>query len=274
MEKTRVLFVSQEIYPFVKENELSKISRLLPENAEKNGKDVRVFMPRYGCINERRYNLHEVIRLSGINIIIENNDHILIIKVARMPNTSIQVYFIENPDFFQRKFTLRDDNNLFFKDNGERAIFFTRSVAESIKKLGWSPNVIVLHGWMSAILAPMVKYVYSKHPLFSDAKIVLAIHNDEFNESLSDNFLDKLLFDDLSADLFPNISEKSNYINLMKDALMYSDAAMILNENVNPLLVEFSKSLDIPVISMFNENEILNNFNDFIDNLVTEELLS
>lgn len=274
MEKTRVLFVSQEIYPFVKENELSKISRLLPENAEKNGKDVRVFMPRYGCINERRYNLHEVIRLSGINIIIENNDHILIIKVARMPNTSIQVYFIENPDFFQRKFTLRDDNNLFFKDNGERAIFFTRSVAESIKKLGWSPNVIVLHGWMSAILAPMVKYVYSKHPLFSDTKIVLAIHNDEFNESLSDNFLDKLLFDDLSADLFPNISEKSNYINLMKDALMHSDAAMILNENVNPLLVEFSKSLDIPVINMFNENEILNNFNDFIDDLVTEELLS
>lgn len=274
MEKTRVLFVSQEIYPFVKENELSKISRLLPENAEKNGKDVRVFMPRYGCINERRYNLHEVIRLSGINIIIENNDHILIIKVARMPNTSIQVYFIENPDFFQRKFTLRDDNNLFFKDNGERAIFFTRSVAESIKKLGWSPNVIVLHGWMSAILAPMVKYVYSKHPLFSDAKIVLAIHNDEFSESLSDNFLDKFLFDDLSADLFPNISEKSNYINLIKDALMHSDAAMFLNENVNPALVEFSKSLDIPVINMFNENEILNNFNDFIDNLVTEELLS
>lgn len=274
MEKTRVLFVSQEIYPFVKENELSKISRLLPEKAEKSGKDVRVFMPRYGCINERRYNLHEVIRLSGINIIIENNDHILIIKVARMPNTSIQVYFIENPDFFQRKFTLRDDNNLFFDDNGERAIFFTRSVAESIKKLGWSPNVIVLHGWMSAILAPMIKYVYSKHPLFSDTKIVLAIHNDEFNESLSDNFLDKLLFDDLSADLFPNISEKSNYINLMKDALMHSDAAMILNENVNPVLVEFSKSLDIPVINMFNENEILNNFNDFIDDLVTEELLS
>ena len=274
MEKARVLFVSQEIYPFVKENELSKISRLLPENAEKNGKEVRVFMPRYGCINERRYNLHEVIRLSGINIIIENNDHILIIKVARMPNTSIQVYFIENPDFFQRKFTLRDDNNSFFDDNSERAIFFTRSVAESIKKLGWSPHVIVLHGWMSALLAPMVKYVYSKHPLFSDAKIVLAIHNDEFSEALSDNFLDKLLFDDLSAEFFPNISKKSNYINLMKDALMHSDAAMFLNENVNSELVEFSKSLDIPVINMFNENEILNNFNDFIDDLVAEELLS
>jgi starch synthase len=274
MEKARILFVSQEIYPFVKENELSKISRLLPENAEKNGKEVRVFMPRYGCINERRYNLHEVIRLSGINIIIENNDNLLIIKVARMPNTSIQVYFIENSDFFQRKYTLRDDNNIFFDDNSDRAIFFTRSVAESIKKLGWSPHVIVLHGWMSALLAPMIKYVYSKHPLFSESKIVLAIHNDEFKEDLPDNFLNKLLFDDLVADFFPNISKKSNYINLMKDSLLNSDAAIILNPNVNPELVEFTKSLNIPVASMFDENEILNNFNDFIDDLVTEELLS
>ena len=151
MEKTRVLFVSQEIYPFVKENELSKISRILPEKVSNDGKDVRVFMPRYGCINERRYNLHEVIRLSGINVIIDNNDHLLIIKVARMPNTNIQVYFIDNQEFFQRKFIFRDDKKNFFQDNSTRAIFFARSVAESIKKLGWSPNVIVLHGWMSAL---------------------------------------------------------------------------------------------------------------------------
>ncbi|HHW59228.1 MAG TPA: glycogen/starch synthase [Bacteroidales bacterium] len=274
MEKTRVLFVSQEIYPFVKENELSKISRILPEKVSNDGKDVRVFMPRYGCINERRYNLHEVIRLSGINVIIDNNDHLLIIKVARMPNTNIQVYFIDNQEFFQRKFIFRDDKKNFFQDNSTRAIFFARSVAESIKKLGWSPNVIVLHGWMSALLAPMVKYVFSKHPLFSESKVVLALHNDQFEEKLSDDTVDKLIFDDLTSDLFPNLLKDTNYINLMKDSLMHSDAAIIMNENINSDILQITKTLSIPVVDMSNEEDLLNNFNDFIDDLVAEELFS
>ncbi|MBK6934478.1 MAG: glycogen/starch synthase [Bacteroidales bacterium] len=177
-------------------------------------------------------------------------------------------------NFFKENLYLEMIKKNFFQDNSTRAIFFARSVAESIKKLGWSPNVIVLHGWMSALLAPMVKYVFSKHPLFSESKVVLALHNDQFEEKLSDDTVDKLIFDDLTSDLFPNLLKDTNYINLMKDSLMHSDAAIIMNENINSDILQFTKTLSIPVVDMSNEEDLLNNFNDFIDDLVAEELFS
>ena len=171
MEKRKVLFVSQEIVPYLRDSEMGIIGRKLPEGIQNLGKEIRTFMPRFGCINERRNSLHEVIRLSGMNIIIDDTDHPLIIKVASITSARMQVYFIDNDDYFNRKYILHDKDGNFFNDNDERAIFFIRGVAETVKKLGWAPDIIHLHGWMSAIMAPYIKKVFSKHPIFSDSKI-------------------------------------------------------------------------------------------------------
>jgi starch synthase len=172
MEKTRVLFVSQEIFPFVPESEAGLTSGKLAKNIQEKGKEIRVFMPRYGKINERRHQLHEVIRLSGMNMVVNGADYPLIIKVASVPQARMQVYFIDNDEFFKRKHYMRDENEVYFKDTDERAIFFAKGVLETVKKLGWVPDVIHCHGWMSAILPAYARTVYKEDPHFADAKIV------------------------------------------------------------------------------------------------------
>src|SRR5512145_624712 len=160
MESRKVLFISQEIMPYLGETKLSKISRDLPQGIQERGKEIRTFMPRYGSINERRNQLHEVIRLSGMNLIINDTDHPLIIKVASIQSARMQVYFIDNEDYFSRKATLKDSNDEPFSDNDERSIFFTRGVLETVKKLRWSPDVIHCHGWFTAPIAILIKKAY------------------------------------------------------------------------------------------------------------------
>lgn len=157
MKNTKVLFISQEITPYLPESEMALIGRNLPQGIQERGKEIRTFMPRYGCINERRNQLHEVIRLSGMNLVIDDTDHPLIIKVASIQSARMQVYFIDNEDYFHRKFTLSDENNAFFEDNDERSIFFARGVLETVKKLRWAPDLIHCHGWISAFVPILVK---------------------------------------------------------------------------------------------------------------------
>src|ERR1041385_6147322 len=156
-KKARVLFVSQEVTPYLEENPMSHIGRYLPQGIQERGKEIRTFMPKYGLVNERRNQLHEVIRLSGMNLIINDSDHPLIIKVASIQSARMQVYFIDNEDYFQRKETLTDSKGKMFEDNDERSIFFCRGVIETVKKLGWAPDIIHCHGWLTSLVPMYIK---------------------------------------------------------------------------------------------------------------------
>ena len=163
---SKILYVCQEITPYLPETENSRLCRALTQAMQERGNEIRTFMPRYGCINERRHQLHEVIRLSGMNLIIDDNDHQLIIKVASIPSARVQIYFIDNDDYFARKAILRDADENYFEDNDERAIFFARGVLETVKKLRWTPTVVHCHGWFSSIVPIYLKKVFADDPIF------------------------------------------------------------------------------------------------------------
>ena len=175
MEKQKILFVSQEIYPYLPETEMSVIGRYLPQGIQEKKREIRAFMPRYGSINERRNQLHEVIRLSGMNIIIDDSDHSLLIKVASIQSGRMQVYFIDNEDFFHRKGILTDKDGKYYPDNDERAIFFARGVLETVKKLRWSPELVHCHGWITSLVPLYLKHAFKEDPLFAKSKVVYSV---------------------------------------------------------------------------------------------------
>ena len=192
MASRKILYVCQEIMPYLPETELSALCRHLAQAMQERGNEIRTFMPRYGCINERRNQLHEVIRLSGMNLIIDNNDHQLIIKVASIPSARIQIYFIDNDDYFTRKATLYDAEGEEFADNDERAIFFARGVLETVRKLNWAPTIVHCMGWMSAVAPIYLKKVFNDDPLFRDVKVVVSLCDDKFTKPLDSNFMERI----------------------------------------------------------------------------------
>ena len=198
MKKPRVLFVSHEIFPYVDGGEMGKIARFLPQGIQEKGKEIRTFMPRFGCVNERRNQLHEVIRLSGMNLIIDDSDHPLIIKVASIQTARMQVYFIDNEEYFQRKATFRDAKEKFFKDNDDRTIFFCRGVLETVKKLGWNCDIIHCHGWMTSLIPFYVKTSYKDDPMFKNSKVIYSVYDDGFEEKFNDNYTKKLMMEGIS----------------------------------------------------------------------------
>jgi len=212
--------------PYLPETHRSKIGRYLPQGIQEKGKEIRTFMPRFGNINERRNQLHEVIRLSGMNLIIDDHDHPLIIKVASIQQARMQVYFIDNDEYFERKYTTIDKNGKFFEDNDERAVFFSRGVLETVKKLGWSPDIVHCHGWMSALVPIYIKKAFRDNPIFSDTKIVVSLYNDEVADKLNDNLPQKIKMDGIhDEDL--EVYRNGNYLDLIKGALEYSDAIIL-----------------------------------------------
>lgn len=270
MSKKRILCVSQEIMPYLPESHMSKIGRFLPQKIQESGKEIRVFMPRFGLVNERRNQLHEVIRLSGMNLIIEDIDHPLIIKVASIQQARMQVYFIENEDFFHRKFIFRDAKGKFFKDNDERTIFFSKGVLDTVKKLGWAPDIIHTHGWFSALLPMYVRTAYKDSPLFTDSKIVLSLYNDGFKESFVDEFMQKIKMNGIPADTL-KYYDKVNYVSLMKGAINYADAFIISEENVNPELLEYVQASGKPILEYQGEEDYFDAYNKFYDQIIGEE---
>src|ERR1043165_4551266 len=191
MTKKRVLVVTQEVKPYLILSEVSKLVHQIPLYMNTHGMEVRILMPRFGVINERRHRLHEVVRLSGINIIIDDDDNPLIIKVASLPNARLQVYFMDNEDYFKRKQVFRDDQDKFFDDNGDRMIFFCKSALETVKKFGWPPHVIHCHGWMTSLVPAYLKTTYKKEPVFAQSKVVYTLQEDQFKEKLPANFVQK-----------------------------------------------------------------------------------
>lgn len=191
--KKRVLIVANELSPYLEFTDFAHILNQLAIKTFDSGLEIRVIMPRFGVINERRHRLHEVVRLSGINIIIDKDDYPLIIKVASLPNARLQVYFMDNDDYFKRKQVFRDDKDVFFEDNAERMIFFCKSALETVKKFGWPPHVIHCHGWMTSLLPLYLKTAYKKEPVFSYSKVIYTAQNDQFPEQLGDQFIQKAM---------------------------------------------------------------------------------
>ena len=267
MKDKRVLVVSSEVVPYLPENELSTTSFEVAKMIHGQGGQTRIFMPRYGLINERRHQLHEVIRLSGMNLVINDMDMPLIIKVASIPKERMQVYFIDNDEYFKRKALFTDEDNELFKDNDERAIFFAKGVVETVKKLNWAPDIIHVHGWMASLLPLYIKEYYKNDPLFTDSKIVTSLYNNGFEGSLNDNFNEKIKFDGIDASKIKTITNP-NYTNILINAVKNSDAVIKASEILPDDLLEFIKTNDKPVLDYVPMEEFDNAYTDFFLNNV------
>lgn len=264
MEKKKVLFVSQEITPYLPETEISKISRELPQGIQERGREIRTFMPRYGCVNERRNQLHEVIRLTGMNLIIDDTDHPLIIKVASIQSARMQVYFIDNEDYFQRKAVLKDAEGNYFNDNDERAMFFARGVLETVQKLRWSPDIIHCHGWFTSFVPLYIKRTFKDNPLFSNSKVVTSIYDDDFSTPLDSQLKKKLVYDSIAESDVEVVSDPT-YENLSKLAINFSDGVIFGSEKVNGTVAEYAKASGKPVLDYQSPETYMDAFNEFYD---------
>ena len=246
--KQKILFVNSEIFPYLPESDIAHVGRYLPQGIQERKREIRSFMPRYGCINERKNQLHEVIRLSGMNIIIAEVDRPLIIKVASISSARIQVYFIDNEDYFRRKQISCDASGKAFEDNDERAIFFARGVLETVKKLRWAPDIIHCQGWISHLLPAYLKKAYKDDPIFSNCKVVLSLYDDTPADPFNPLFVEKACFGGLAReDLAP--LEDPTGINLAKMAVRYADGVILGAERVDPEIVDHCKSLALPILS-------------------------
>jgi len=271
MKKTRVLYVSQEITPFLPKNELSEVSRNLPQGIHEKGKEIRVFMPKYGSINERRHQLHEVIRLSGMNLVVNDTDHPLIIKVASIPTARMQVYFIDNEDYFQRKAVLTDKKEKFFKDNDERSIFFCRGVLETVKKLGWAPDVIHCHGWFTSFLPLYLKKFYNEDPHFADSKVVFSAYSRDFDGSLDKSVAEKLKFDGFSDEDLADLKKGDvDFETLTKFAFKYSDGIIEASDDLSEGIKSEIEASDKPTLEYCEPENCVKNYSDFYDGILEE----
>ena len=262
MKDKRILYVSSEVMPYLPETEISSMAFEASRMVNSNKGQIRIFMPRYGNINERRHQLHEVIRLSGMNLVINDMDVPLIIKVASIPKERMQVYFIDNEDYFKRKATFEDEAGKLFDDNDERAIFFAKGVVETVKKLNWSPDIIHVHGWLASFLPLYLKKYYDKEPLFENSKIVTSIYNQGYNGKLSAKVTEKIMFDDIDEKHIEELKEP-NYINLMKVAIKNSDAIIFGSEELPEELEEYLKGHDMPMLKYHKKEDISPAYLDF-----------
>jgi starch synthase len=267
----KILFVSSEMEPYLPETRIAKVCRELPQGIQERRKEIRAFMPRYGCINERKNQLHEVIRLSGMNIIIGDVDRPLVIKVASISAARIQVYFIDNEDYFRRKQICRDEHGKFFPDNGERAIFFARGVLETVKKLRWAPDIIHCSGWISHVLPLYLKKAYKDDPIFSNSKVVLSLFDDVTTEPLSPGFANTIQYGAIKPKDV-TLTEQANGMELAKLAALYADGIILGCPNVDASLQEYCASLGLPVLpyeeETFLDGSYMDRYNAFYDDLL------
>lgn len=272
MANNKILYISQEIAPYLSDSPLAEFGRELPQKIQEKGYEVRTFMPKYGCINERRNQLHEVIRLSGMNISIDDNDHPLIIKVATLLPSRMQVYFIDNEDYFLRAPQKQLETVICPADNDERMIFFTRGVIETIKKLRWEPAIIQATGWATALAPLFIRKLYPGDPTFANAKVVFALNEASFNDNLDSRFAEKLqMLNFQGNDLASLINGEPNWINLNKLAIDHSDAIVISSDNIPSELLDYAVQSGKPLLkegSISDENYI-EYYSDFYSSLLS-----
>lgn len=269
MDKKRVLFISQEITPYLCETEISTRCRNLPQGIMEKGKDIRIFMPKYGCINERRNQLHEVIRLSGMNMILDNLDYPLIIKVASLQPIRMQVYFIENEDYFPKKTFMHELDGEEFEFHDERAIFFCRGVLETVRKLGWAPNVVHCHGWMSALVPMYLKKAFAEDPIFDNTKVVYSVYDQESNVEIDNDMARKSIITGVSEHDVELINTAS-VDTLHKLAIKYADAVILGSEKISDDLNKFIVDSDKYVIPHQNDEDYVDAYDALYDELLEE----
>jgi len=267
MKKQRILYVSQEITPYLPESEMSIVGRYLPQGIQERGREIRTFMPKYGSINERRNQLHEVIRLSGMNLIIKDTDHPLIIKVASIQTARMQVYFIDNEDFFDRKAVLNDSKGREFTDNDERAIFFARGVLETVKKLRWAPNLVHCHGWFTSVLPLYLKKAFNDDPLFHKTKVVFSVYASDFKNTLNPDFHDKVLMEGINSEDV-DVIKKPDFIQLNKLAIDNSDGIIIASKDVAKEIADYVEESGKPMLPYQDEDVYIDVYSDFYNQIL------
>ena len=272
MAKTKLLIVTHEMSPFLELTKISEITRQLPQAMQDKGFEIRILMPRFGNINERRNRLHEVIRLSGMNIIIDDNDNPLIIKVASIPAARMQVYFLDNEDYFQRKHVFRDKDNKFYADNDERTIFFCKGALETVKKLGWSPDIVHCHGWMTSLVPAYIKTTCKNDPTFKNSKVVYSVYEDCFTETMNADLYKKAVMTSMTVE-DTKVFEKADCNALHIGAITYSDAVVLADENLSSDVLKFVKDSNKPTLA-FNLTDNFENFYNLYEEISTEELVS
>jgi starch synthase len=270
MSKKRVLFVTQEMNPYTELSEISQIVRKLPQFTQEKGMEIRVLMPRFGNINERRHRLHEVVRLSGMNIIVDDDDYPLIIKVASLPGARIQVYFLDNEEFFKRKFIFDDDSGNPFDDNQERMVFFCKGVLETVKKFGWPPDIIHCHGWMTSLIPLYVKTVYKDEPIFANSKVIYSVYNNSYEGSFDKSFLDKASINNLEPADMKAFQNGRGSIKLHKGAADYADALIVGSEDLEKTVAKDVKAANKPTLDFVDAESFLPAYIDFYKGLVEE----
>ena len=267
MEDKRILYVSSEVVPYLAENEVSLMSYDVPKMINSQGGQIRIFMPRYGNINERRHQLHEVIRLSGMNLVVNDLDMPLIIKVASIPKERIQVYFIDNDEYFKRKATFTDEEGVLYPDNDERAIFFAKGVVETVKKLNWVPDIIHVHGWMASMLPVYMKHFYKDEALFSETKIVTSVYSQSFDGTLDPEMINKVVFDNIQQDAVKEL-EVPNYENLILSSINHSDAIIIASESLSPSLTKYIESSGKPFLPFASKDKFAEAYTNFYKSML------
>lgn len=269
MNGKRILYVTNEMTPYFAETPLSLQSLKIPKAMSEKGADVRIFMPRFGTINERRHQLHEVIRLSGMNLIINDMDQPLIIKVASIPGERLQVYFIDNDEYFKRKSVYSDKEGKFFDDNDERSIFFAKGVLETVKKLNWKPDVVHIFGWMSCMIPAYLKEYYAQDSFFNEAKIVVSLFDNAFEGELNSEITEKLAFDGINGDV-AHFLKKPDFTAVTKSALRYADAAIKGEEIIPETIRQYLETENIPVM----EYCPIDGIGETYDSFYVEELMN
>jgi starch synthase len=269
MKDKRILYVSSELIPYLPETEVSKMAFDVPKEMHHKGAQIRMFMPRFGVINERRHQLHEVIRLSGMNLIINDMDMPLIIKVASVPKERMQVYFIDNDEYFKRKAVYTDEDGNLFEDNDERAIFFAKGVVETVKKLKWAPDIIHVHGWLASLLPLYIKEYYKNDPLFAESKIVTTAFNySKIGILNKENLIEKIKFDQIPHEKLDKF-QKINSESFLKIALQNSDGIIIGNKNISEEIANEIEKLNKPVLDFQPNDNFADAYINFYSNIIS-----
>ncbi|OJJ20629.1 glycogen synthase [marine bacterium AO1-C] len=251
MQKTRVLYVASEINPFLETSQVADFVRRLPQAMQERGMEIRILVPRFGLINERKNRLHEVVRLSGINITVGEEEKPLVIKVASIPNAKLQVYFIDNEDYFHRKSVFLDKEDNFYEDNDERAIFFCKGVLETVKKLGWAPDIVHCNDWITGLIPMYLKTTYKNDPVFKNSKSIFTIYNNYFEYKFDENLLNKVKMVDIEDDMLKSL-QSTDFDGFVKVGIEYADAVIkaeeSYSESLNKLFNEFEQAKKIDSI--------------------------
>lgn len=269
MSKKRILFITQEMSPYTDLSEISEVLKKLPLSTQDSGYEIRVLMPRFGSINERRHRLHEVVRLSGMNIIINDDDYPLIIKVASLPGARLQVYFLDNEEFFKRKFLFENEAGELFEDNQDRMVFYCKGAVETVRKFGWSPDLVHCHGWMTSLVPFYLKTAYKDDPLFKKSKVIYSVYNETLEDSFNKEFFTKASINNLEPKDLKAYQSSTGHVKLHKGAMQYADALIQGNKKLDTSLGKDFKAVDKPSLGYFEPDTHLEPYLQFYKELLS-----